>query len=158
MLKLLTWFTVFHTQSRLEDYCRLGSPESWLRWRLARRRFIRGSSWCHIYEGKGRKQGWTEKEVKLWSSLREASAANMFPSEIGMTHQNCPKLEWDGWVFISPNWSALDKGCPGKGTWPWMRPSIHPTSSYTNSEPFLEHWPKLSTSMCHTLEYSGPLT
>ena len=97
-----------------------------------------------LWKGKVGSKAEQKKKLNCEIVSTEASAANMFPSETGMTHQNCPKVEQDGWVFICPNWSTLDAACPGKWTWPRMRPSTHSTASCVKSKPYLEHWPKLS--------------
>ena len=145
MSKLLIWFTKSFILKQAEWLLQVGFPWKITQMEIRRQKFYwRVLLVPPLWKGKVGSKAARKKKLNCEIVSTEASAANMFPSETGMTHQNCPKVEQDGWVFISPNWSTLDVACPGKWTWPRMGPSTHSTASCVKSKPYLEHWPKLS--------------
>lgn len=78
----------------MKDCCRLGFPRK-LTQRLARRKFIRNllGGCAPSVKEKGRSKIEQSRKLNCDVVTLEASATNMSPSEAGMTHQNCPKLE-----------------------------------------------------------------
>lgn len=60
----------------------------------------------HLWKGKEGRRIEQRKKLNCDVVLMIASVANMSPCEAGMTHQNCPKLDWEGWYFI-PYQSAI---------------------------------------------------